>query len=475
MAAGAFVAPTAAPASSSVQQNAVLASPAARSAQPARARASARREPAPRQRRQFLGEELQFRRLILSTPRVLFARRADPARPASVPAAASASLTEEFLSRVPEGGALERLRAADRVWTSIRAREQPAPPRVIEESSERIGREIEFDVAICGGTLGVFLGAALASKGYRVAIIERGELRGRVQEWNISRREMETFTEMNLLTQEQLDKAICTEYNPGRVGFKGGKDLWVRDVLNVGVDPVYLLEQLKNKFISSGGTLLERTPFEGAIVHPDGVELKLGERRITARLLLDAMGNLSPIAKQARGGRKPDSVCAVVGTCATGFKDDANETGDLIYSFTEMQLSLGVPLSEISPLRALYGFFPSYRESPLQTTWNRVQHVGDSSGNQSPLSFGGFGSMVRHLRRLTDGISGALQNDQLSRDDLALLQPYQPSVSVAWLFQKTMSARVGQGRSLSPNHINDVLNVVFAEMEARPAPPRPQT
>ena len=44
--------------------------------------------------------------------------------------------------------------------------------------------------------------------------------------------------------------------------------------------------------------------------------------------------------------------------------------------------------------------FPTYRESPLQTTFPRVLAVGDASGIQSPLSFGGFGSLTRHIERI---------------------------------------------------------------------------
>ena len=45
--------------------------------------------------------------------------------------------------------------------------------------------------------------------------------------------------------------------------------------------------------------------------------------------------------------------------------------------------------------------FPTYRESPLQTTFPRVLAVGDASGIQSPLSFGGFGSLTRHIERIS--------------------------------------------------------------------------
>lgn len=54
-----------------------------------------------------------------------------------------------------------------------------------------------YDVVVCGGTLGVFVGAALAQRGWRVAVVERGPLRGRAQEWNISRRELGELVEVS--------------------------------------------------------------------------------------------------------------------------------------------------------------------------------------------------------------------------------------------------------------------------------------
>ncbi len=44
-----------------------------------------------------------------------------------------------------------------------------------EEEQEE---EQVFDAVVCGGTLGVFLATALALKGMKVAIVERGPLRG---------------------------------------------------------------------------------------------------------------------------------------------------------------------------------------------------------------------------------------------------------------------------------------------------------
>ena len=65
-----------------------------------------------------------------------------------------------------------------------------------------------------------------------------------------------------------------------------------------------------------------------------------------------------------------------------------------------------------------------------------LKQIGDAAAIQSPLSFGGFGAMLRHLPRLAAGVDDALTEDRLRKGDLALLQPYQPSLSAAWLFQR---------------------------------------
>ncbi|MEH1916262.1 FAD-binding oxidoreductase [Nostoc sp.] len=410
------------------------------------------------------------------------------------------SLTEEILSQLP-GDVLGGLRQGDRILTSLRENTAPMPT-LVKESQQPLGA-VDFDVIICGGTLGILIGCALAVKGLRVALLERGILRGREQEWNISRKELDVFVELNLLTEEELASAIATQYNPARVSFAGGTEVWVEDVLNIGVDPVYLLATLKTRFLAAGGKLLENTPFTEAMVHPNGVMVN---NQFKTRLLIDAMGHFSPITQQARQGKKPDALCLVVGSCAQGFPE--NNSGDLLLSFTSLQnqcqyfweafpardgrttylftymdaepqrLSLealfeeylrllpeyqGVELSNLKFQRALFGFFPTYRQSPLKTPWNRILPAGDSSGSQSPLSFGGFGAMVRHLKRLTYGISEALETEELSAKALALLQPYQPSLTVTWLFQRAMS--VGVNQKIAPDQINQLLSAVFQEMQ----------
>lgn len=388
-----------------------------------------------------------------------------------------------------------------------RYRQGPLTPAEVATTNTAILPDMDWDVVICGGTLGIMIGATLAQRGWRVAVLERGKLRGRDQEWNISRHELQSLVELDLLSEAELETAIATKYNPARIQFGDGDPLWVRDVLNIGVDPVYLLETLKQRLLKAGGTLVENTAFKAATVHPNGVHVTAGDKHFTTRLLLDAMGHFSPLVQQARQGQKPDGICLVVGTCAEGFTQ--NETGDLIVSFTPIRhqcqyfweafpardgrttylftyldahpdrLSLedlfddywallpdyqGISLPDLTVKRALFGFFPCYRESPLHFPWGRTLPVGDSSGSQSPLSFGGFGAMIRHLSRLTKGIDEALCQDCLAAPELNWLQPYQPNLSVTWLFQESM--RVGVHQSLPPDHINHTLATIFGDMAA---------
>jgi lycopene cyclase CruP len=435
------------------------------------------------------------------------------------------TLTEQQLSRLPTD-VLSNLRFADSLWNTYKTGNIAWEP-VIASRAEPL-ESVEWDVVICGGTLGIFLGTALAQKGWRVALIERGTLKGRDQEWNISRKELEVFVTLGLLSSQELDAAIATVYNPGRVAFHKGIELWVDDVLNVGVSPVRLIDTLKQHYLQQGGALYEHTSFLNATVTPNGVCLQAKQKHIAkaadhpaesdtptslqlnTRLVVDAMGHFSPIAKQARQGKQPDSVCLVVGTCADGYpaQRSGQETGDLFASITTIQnncqyfweafpaqdgrttylftyldahpeqLSLEALFEEYWTLlpdyqhcslddlrlkRALFGFFPCYRDSPLRLPWDRCVAIGDSSGNQSPLSFGGFGAMLRHLDRLTTGIHEALECDCLTSKALGLLQPYQPNVSATWLFQKSMS--VGRSQSPPPQQINALLSGVFEGME----------
>lgn len=82
---------------------------------------------------------------------------------------------------------------------------------------------MDYDVTLCGGTLGIFIAMALQLKGHRVAVVEAGKLLGREQEWNISMKELEELVELGVLTKEDIDEAVMTEFPGCRAGFKNSE------------------------------------------------------------------------------------------------------------------------------------------------------------------------------------------------------------------------------------------------------------
>ncbi|KAG7356129.1 hypothetical protein IV203_000815 [Nitzschia inconspicua] len=490
------------------------------------------------------------------------------------------TVTERMLKKVPTenqaGGAggsstLEAFKRAEANWAKLKAFKPfqydkkllrwtqdghgPPPqfvatdgafgnPKCWEKLKNSIQKELDFDVVICGGTLGIFFAMYLQLHGHNVCVVEAGKLRGREQEWNISMDELLELQELGILTQEDIDAVITTEFPACRSGFKNqevtplkggyfengvGYECLTPDVLNLGVAPALLLERVSKRFQAIGGVIKEQTRLSGVCVSElVGSAIDLGEDQepITARLVLDCMGNASPISAQQRYGKKADGICCVVGSCAGGFEAETNLYGDIIYTnqpiitrnekgsnqyfweafpvgigrgkapgtsdvkttymFTYMdadekrpalidlfedywkllpvyQPSIKNPETDLDIKRILFAYFPTYKDSPLKPEFSRVLAVGDASGIQSPLSFGGFGALTRHLSRVGGGISEALENDCLHKDDLARINDYQPNLSAAWMFQKAMSVKMGQ--KVDPKFVNRLLATNFEVMD----------
>ncbi|KAL5126597.1 hypothetical protein HKD37_14G039182 [Glycine soja] len=469
-----------------------------------------------------------------SFPHKKCSRRPLLPRPQAVP-----SRTQRIMESVSVSGEVggaggaysyEALKRLDQLWSSICSSQEVVqePQQVVSTIPSLFGSsdladkaEGSYDVLVCGGTLGIFIATALCARGLRVAIVERNVLKGRDQEWNISTKELLELVEVGVLEEDDIERATAVKFNPNRCGFERKGDIWVNDILNLGVSPAKLIEIVKTRFISLGGVIFEGCGVSCINVYEDAAVLKLsGDKILSSRLIIDAMGNFSPVVKQIRGGRKPDGVCLVVGTCARGF--ETNSTSDVIFSsssikkvgdskaqlfweafpagsgpldrttylFTyvepqpgspkleelleaywdlmpEYQASflffIGVSLDNLEILRVIYGIFPTYRQSPLPAAFSRVLQFGDASGIQSPVSFGGFGSLTRHLGRLSAGIHEAINGDYLDSYSLSLLNPYMPNLSASWLFQRAMSAK--KQSNVPEDFINELLYTNFSCMQ----------
>jgi flavin-dependent dehydrogenase len=126
------------------------------------------------------------------------------------------------------------------------------------------------------------------------------------------------------------------------------------------------------------------------------------------------------------------------------------------------QPSIQDPETDLDVHRVLFAYFPTFKDSPVKPQWSRVLAVGDASGIQSPLSFGGFGALTRHLGRISTALTEALEHDLLHKSDLAEINAYTPNLSAAWMFQKAMSVRMG--KSVDPKFVNRLLATNFQIM-----------
>ncbi|KAL6596224.1 hypothetical protein ACP70R_047588 [Stipagrostis hirtigluma subsp. patula] len=480
------------------------------------------------------------------------------ARAAAGEAGPAPSRTQVIMDKISSGeevggaggaysySALKRL---DQIWSSICQEQVDSKVPVVVtrvqgplvDNDRGAGSEI-FDVLVCGGTLGIFVATALSSKGLRVGIIERNIIKGREQEWNISKKELMEIVEIGILSEAEVEQIISSDFNPNRCGFENKGEIWVENILHLGISimnhwqkkilvlvwwPAKLVEIMKERFISSGGAIFEGHSLSSISVHDDLAVVKLSDGdSLTCRLVIDAMGNFSPIVRQIRSGRKPDGVCLVVGACARGF--DRNTTSDIIFSsssvkragssgvqlfweafpagsgptdrttymFTYVDPKFGGPkleellevfwtlmpvyqdviLENLDIRRVIFGIFPTYRDRHVTSLVgiligpaivfliiDVLAQVGDASGIQSPVSFGGFGSLTRHLGRLSNGIYEAVEGDFLDTYSLRLLNPYMPNLSASWLFQRAMSVRPRV--NVSPTFVNELLFANFQSMQ----------
>ncbi len=245
------------------------------------------------------------------------------------------------------------------------------------------------------------------------------------------------------------------------------------------------------------------------------------ERRFAARLLIDGMGATSPVACQLNCGAPYSLVCPTVGTVARGYRvDPARSPGSIdpalgeilvtteharegrqliweafpgqddqaaIYLFYYAETgknrdalpeSILLPLFEefftrlpsykdttsVSIIKPVYGFIPAGYKNPALSTrerkvlaFDRVLSLGDAAALQSPLTFCGFGSNARNLRRITALLDLALTHDRLHADDLRHIHAAEAVPALARAFSKFMIAKPPERER--PEQVNETLNV----------------
>jgi len=119
-------------------------------------------------------------------------------------------------------------------------------------------------------------------------------------------------------------------------------------------------------------------------------------------------------------------------------------------------------------LRPTYGYIPGYtrlHEMPA-SPGDRIFLVGDAAGRHSPLTFCGFGSMIRSFFPISEGLLGLLERDRLDAKSLAALWFEPPALKVLGGLTLMMSPPLLSDGFEAPDTVNDLLNAAFSSLFA---------
>jgi lycopene cyclase CruA len=302
--------------------------------------------------------------------------------------------------------------------------------------------------------------------------------------------------------------------------------LFMDNVLDVAIEADKLLEIAVRKLKKAGSKVINDLRFIRAFVRRDKVlieceDAKNGRRRsFSAELFVDSTGTNSPVSRQLNSGKSITHVCPTVGTVARGFKrgiaekevdfsvgeilvstEDASDHRQLIwegfagssrrdeyttylffYDSIESKadkslLRLFEDYFEKLPdykrkngawrvVKPVFGYIPSVHHhgwsNIKKTATNRVLLVGDAAGLSSPLTFCGFGSHVRNLRRLTAMTENALREKLLDEKSLSRINAYEPHVAqMASLAEFMRPTETGKSCG-----VNETMNAVMSALQS---------
>lgn len=396
----------------------------------------------------------------------------------------------------------ERLEALDA------ARRGPERDRELAPPDASVTPDTE--VVLAGGGLSLLLAWALAARGVRVTVVERARAGRGHREWNASDAELSVLVREGLVTEAELEGLVVRRYWHGFCRFFGGSSYPVTRTLDVAVDAGSLLSLARRRCDALGVAFLDGSRVTGLGCGEAAVRVEVegpsGSTTIVSRLVLDARGFASPYARA-------DIVCPTVGGVLRGVREGSGPTdidpdvGEILVT-TEHADARGrqhvwegfpghpgettvylfyyaltsEPVGEVGPLRALYTRFfetlPDYKGGdptlvrptfglipgasravpPPAPPHPRVGLVGDAASRHSPLTFCGFGAMLRSLSLVRGHVVRALSRGEGLPD---------PIVHDAAIHAVTGGlSRIMAGGSLRGDAQNRLLDAAFASLHA---------
>jgi lycopene cyclase CruA len=413
----------------------------------------------------------------------------------------------------------------ERKWIALNSgAERPEPFAYVASAADlpHCPPENCYDVVIAGGGLGLVAGVALARRGLRVLIFDRDRVGVAHREWNISERELAALSRWGIFNQDELEATVAARHERGLISFHSvgtgvpSCPLTTHGVLDAALDAQSVLDLASRRFLEAGGSVLEGRAFRklhmarrGHVASIFEVEGPHGGEFYRARLAIDTMGSVSPIAMGLNGGLPFDGVCPTAGTVIEGLDGDSS-TGDVLVSVSHAEggrqmiwegfpgkpgettvylfyydqtgreqarrqslLDLFEQYFRLLPtyrrmglgtrhLKPVFGYIPARHGRAGRTAARGLLCLGDSAAGQSPLTFCGFGSFVRHIGRVAHLVEYALGSDLLEEEHLRLISPHQANLRVAWVFSRFMQPHRGG----DPASVNRLLNIFCGALKA---------
>lgn len=391
-------------------------------------------------------------------------------------------------------GAVEAL---DARWQAL---SRNPPTKAVRVSATTTGG-VDADVVVLGGGLGLILAAVLQTSGLQVIVLDRDRPGRTHREWNSS------LSELSSLASLGFDVADITArtYRTGFVEFAYREHghtparVWLPGVLDAPVSSDRLLDQARTRFLAAGGVLRAGESFESLEVSEHGALAFTSGGVVRARLAVDALGVLSPIAHQLNP-RPFDWVCPTVGSSVSGLAGVDPEVGEILVTtgpaeadgrqyiwelFPQDEGRAAAYLFHYAPLsqegtlvdlyrqyfrllpayhndtdaihhKRLFGFIPSRHRAQARSLPSLVA-IGDAAGWNNPLTFTGFGSFIRNLPRVSQLIGEALAANRISAHDTALISARQSNLRAMWAMARFMRPLPGD-----PDSVNRIVNAFNA-------------
>ncbi len=328
------------------------------------------------------------------------------------------------------------------------------PVATVADAPQR-NTPFDFDVVLVGGGLSVLLAQSLAQSGWRVAVYERASRIEAHRAWNASWPEIEILCEAGLVPLTTLRRWLLARYDHGICRWHGGSTTQVTGVLDCALDAAALLAHACEQLRAHEAHIACDHEVGDVRANDYGVRLAVRERhqqawqQITARVVLDGRGVQSPFSRHdllcptvggiLEGlveGDDPQSINARVGEILVTTDHvqagrqhiwEAFPNGDgrvALYLFYYERARQRTPGALTQLYQRFFARLPGYKRGKAHLVvptfgwipgWSRLRAgsvapharvvlVGDAAARHSPLTFCGFGAMLRSIKPVTEGV-----------------------------------------------------------------------